>query len=138
MSGGNFSVYLTGTWALVFFALALGYYFVLEAWAGQTVGKRLLGLRVFSAAGARPSVRAVAGRTLLRIVDWLPAFYLAGFITMLATGTRGSASAISRPARPWRGQCRCATAAWRWYRWPLSCWPQPACWCTGRPQPGTP
>jgi RDD family len=61
---------------------------VLEAWAGQTVGKRLLGLRVLSAGGARPSVRAVAGRTLLRIVDWLPALYLAGFITMLATGTR--------------------------------------------------
>ena len=88
MSGGNFGVYLTGTWALVFFALALGYYFVLEAWAGQTVGKRLLGLRVLSAGGARPSVWAVAGRTLLRIVDWLPALYLAGFITMLATGTR--------------------------------------------------
>lgn len=88
VSGGNFGVYLTGTWALVFFALALGYYFVLEAWAGQTVGKRLLGLRVLSAGGARPSVWAVAGRTLLRIVDWLPALYLAGFITMLATGTR--------------------------------------------------
>jgi len=88
LSGGNFSVDLTGTWAVVFLALALGYYFVLEAWAGQTVGKRLLGLRVLSAGGARPSVRAVAGRTLLRIVDWLPALYLAGFITMLATGTR--------------------------------------------------
>jgi len=56
VSGGNFSVYLTGTWAVVFLALALGYYFVLEAWAGQTVGKRLLGLRVLSAEGARPSV----------------------------------------------------------------------------------
>jgi len=88
LSGGNFSVDLTGTWAVVFLALALGYYFVLEAWAGQTVGKRLLGLRVLSAAGARPSVRAVAGRTLLRVVDWLPALYLAGFITTLATGTR--------------------------------------------------
>ena len=88
VSGGNFSFYLTGTWAVVFLALALGYYFVLEAWAGQTVGKRLLGLRVLGAGGARPSVWAVAGRTLLRIIDWLPALYLAGFITMLATGTR--------------------------------------------------
>lgn len=88
VSGGNFSVYLTGTWAVAFLALALGYYFVLEAWAGQTVGKRLLGLRVLSAEGARPSVWAVAGRTLLRIVDWLPFLYVAGFITMLATGTR--------------------------------------------------
>jgi uncharacterized RDD family membrane protein YckC len=88
VGGGNVSFYLTGTWAVVFLALALGYYFVLEAWAGQTVGKRLLGLRVLSAGGARPSVWAVAGRTLLRIVDWLPLLYLAGFITMLATGTR--------------------------------------------------
>lgn len=88
VGGGSFSVYLTGTWAVVFLVLALGYYFVLEAWAGQTVGKRLLGLRVLSAGGARPSVRAVAGRTLLRLVDWLPFLYLAGFITMLATGTR--------------------------------------------------
>jgi hypothetical protein len=66
--------------------LALGYYFVLEAWAGQTVGKRLLSLRVLHAGGARPSARAVAIRTLLRMVDWLPLLYLAGFITMLATG----------------------------------------------------
>ena len=88
VSGGNFSVYLTGTWAVVFLVLALGYYFVLEAWAGQTVGKQLLGLRVLSAGGARPSVWAVAGRTLLRLVDWLPFLYLAGFITMLATGAR--------------------------------------------------
>ncbi len=97
VSGGNFSVYLTGTWAVVFLVLALGYYFVLEAWAGQTVGKRLLGLRVLGAGGARPSVWAVAGRTLLRC--WPPA-------------PAGSASAISRRARPWRGQCRRAAAAW--------------------------
>ena len=88
VGGGNFYFYLTGTWLVVFLALALGYYFVLEAWAGQTVGKRLLGLRVLGAGGARPSVWAVAGRTLLRLVDWLPFLYLAGFITMLATGTR--------------------------------------------------
>jgi uncharacterized RDD family membrane protein YckC len=88
VGGGSLSFYLQGTWAVVFVALALGYYFVLEAWAEQTVGKRLLGLRVLSAGGRRPSVWAVAGRTLLRIVDWLPALYLVGFITMLATGTR--------------------------------------------------
>ena len=88
VSGGNFSVSLTGAWAVAFLVLALGYYFVLEAWGGQTVGKRLLGLRVLNAAGVRPSVRAVAGRTLLRVVDWLPLLYLVGFITMLGTGTR--------------------------------------------------
>jgi uncharacterized RDD family membrane protein YckC len=88
VSGGGFSVSVSGAWAAVFLAVALLYYFALEAWIGQTLGKRLLGLRVLGVEETRPSVRAVAVRTLLRIVDWLPLLYLAGFITTLATGTR--------------------------------------------------
>jgi uncharacterized RDD family membrane protein YckC len=88
VSGGTFNVYLSGAWLAVFLAVALGYYFVLEAWAGQTLGKRLFGLQVQRAGGTRPSVGAVALRTLLRIIDWLPLLYLAGFITVLATGAR--------------------------------------------------
>jgi uncharacterized RDD family membrane protein YckC len=88
VSDGGFSVSVSGAWAAVFLALALLYYFALEAWIGQTLGKRLIGLRVLGAGETRPSVRAVAVRTLLRIVDWLPLLYLAGFITMLVTGTR--------------------------------------------------
>ena len=72
----------------MFLAIALLYYFALEASIGQTLGKRALGLRVSRTGGVRPSVWAVAGRTLLRIIDWLPAMYLVGFITMMATGTR--------------------------------------------------
>lgn len=86
--GGSFYVSLSPGWAVVFLVIALLYYFALEASAGQTVGKRALGLRVGGTAGGRPSVWAVAGRTLLRIIDWLPAMYLAGFITMMATGAR--------------------------------------------------
>jgi len=88
VSGGGFSVSVSGAWAALFLAVALLYYFVLEAWIGQTLGKRLLGLRVLGVGETRPSVWAVAVRTLLRLVDWLPLLYLAGFITMLATGTR--------------------------------------------------
>jgi uncharacterized RDD family membrane protein YckC len=77
----------TGAWTGVVLAVALLYYFVLEAWAGQTLGKLLLDLRVLQAGGTRPSMRAVALRTLLRIADWLPLLYLAGFIITLATGT---------------------------------------------------
>jgi hypothetical protein len=72
----------------LYFALVLLYYFALEAALGQTVGKLLLGLRVVRADGGRPSVVAVAVRTLLRVVDWLPLLYLIGFITMMATGRR--------------------------------------------------
>lgn len=79
LSGGPFFVYL---------GLVLVYYFVLEAAVGATVGKLLLGLRVVGSDGDRPSTGAIALRTLLRIVDWLPFLYLVGFIAMLATGAR--------------------------------------------------
>jgi uncharacterized RDD family membrane protein YckC len=80
------NISLNGAWAVLYLALLPFYYFALEASIGQTVGKRLLGLRVLRADGRRPSRRAIAGRTLLRLVDGLPVLYLAGFVTMLATG----------------------------------------------------
>jgi len=58
----------------------------LEAWSGQTVGKRLAGVQVYGPVRAWPSALAVAGRTLLRVVDLVPVMCLAGFITMLTTG----------------------------------------------------
>jgi uncharacterized RDD family membrane protein YckC len=85
-SSGSLS--LNGWPALLFFALALLYYFALEAATGQTIGKRLLGLRVVSDDGHRPSTGAIAIRTLLRIIDALPILYLVGFITILATGAQ--------------------------------------------------
>jgi hypothetical protein len=69
---GGFGFSLSPAWSLVYLALVLLYYFTTEAAAGQTVGKRLLGVRVVSAGGSRPSTAAIAGRTLLRIIDWLP------------------------------------------------------------------
>lgn len=88
IEGGEVSFNLYGVEAALYFALVLLYYFALEAAIGRTVGKLLLGLRVVSADGSRPSVVAVAVRTLLRVVDWLPVFYLVGFIAMLVTGQR--------------------------------------------------
>jgi uncharacterized RDD family membrane protein YckC len=85
---GSVSLSLSGGAAAVYFSLVLLYYFAFEAAIGQTLGKLLLGLRVVRADGSRPSVAAIALRTLLRIVDWLPFLYLVGFITMMATGWR--------------------------------------------------
>jgi len=108
-SSTSFVISLNTGWTLVFLAIALAYYFVLEAWAGQTVGKLLFDLRVRTAAGETPSIRAIALRTLLRIVDWLPVLYLVGFISMLATGTRrerigdlAAHTAMARAGRPAR------------------------------------
>jgi len=78
---------LSAAWVL-YLAVVFLYFFALETAIGQTVGKRLLGLRVVGPDGARPKAGVIAGRTLIRCVDWLPVMYLAGFITMMATGAR--------------------------------------------------
>jgi uncharacterized RDD family membrane protein YckC len=82
------SVSLSGGPFLVYIGLVLLYYLAFEAITQATPGKLLLGLRVVSREGRRPSSGAILVRTLLRLVDWLPFFYLVGFITMLATGPR--------------------------------------------------
>src|SRR6266851_7316607 len=87
-AGGSFSIWLSSAWWAAFAAVAGLYYFVLETVSGQTAGKRLLGVQVCGPGRTRPSARAVAGRTLLRVVDFLPVMYLAGFVTIVAPGVR--------------------------------------------------
>lgn len=85
---GAVSVELGGVSLAVFLGLAFVYHVACEAATGRTVGKLLLGLRVVGRDGDRPSVTATAVRTALRVVDWLPFLYFAGFVTMLVTGER--------------------------------------------------
>ncbi len=83
---GGGSVSLTGFPAFVFFLIVLAYYFVADAYlGGKTLGKSIVGLSVVADDGStlRPGPAAV--RTLLRIVDGLPFFYLLGFIVALAS-----------------------------------------------------
>jgi len=69
----------------VFFIVSVGYGMVLEwFWRGQTIGKRVLGLRVMDAQGLRLTVQQVVLRNLLRFVDALPVCYLVGGVAMLA------------------------------------------------------
>jgi uncharacterized RDD family membrane protein YckC len=78
-----------GRWVflIVAVALALTYYFVCESLSGQTLGKRVMGLRVVRLDG-RPLVpSAVAARTVLRLIDQL-VFCLVGVLTILLTGAR--------------------------------------------------
>ena len=61
------------------FAVQWGYGATLEwRWYGQTLGKRLLGLRVLSSQGTPIGFGQAAVRNLLRIVDILPGCYLVG------------------------------------------------------------
>jgi len=84
---GNFEVRLEGGSFLAFFAITLVYYFVCETLWQQTLGKKLLGISVVGEQG-KPTAGQVMTRTLLRIIDILPALYLIGFISLLATGER--------------------------------------------------
>lgn len=66
---------------LAYFAISIGYGIVLEwIWRGQTLGKRVLRLRVVDAEGLRLQFNQVVIRNLLRFVDMLPMFYLVGGI----------------------------------------------------------
>jgi hypothetical protein len=65
-------------------AVSLLYFFVCEALWGQTLGKRLLGLRVLTRDGEPASAKAVAMRTSTRIVEDGPI----GLAVFLASGKR--------------------------------------------------
>ena len=67
------------TQIVLFFAIYLLYSGLSEwLWRGQTVGKRLLGLRVVDARGLRLEPAQVIVRNLMRFIDALPALYLVG------------------------------------------------------------
>ena len=69
---------------LLIFAVSIGYGMILEwLWRGQTVGKRLLRLRVVDAQGLKLHFSQIVIRNLLRAVDMLPGLYLVGGVTCL-------------------------------------------------------
>lgn len=72
----------------VFFLLTFAYFFGAEAAWGQTVGKRVMKLRVVGLDGARVAAGPAFVRNLVRVVDWLPSLYLIGAIAVLASGDR--------------------------------------------------
>ncbi len=62
-----------------YFVITISYAILLEwFWRGQTIGKRMLRLRVVDAEGLRLQFNQVVTRNLLRFVDSLPLFYFVG------------------------------------------------------------
>jgi uncharacterized RDD family membrane protein YckC len=69
---------------LAYFVVSIGYGIILEwYWRGQTLGKRLLGLRVMDEQGLRLQFSQIVIRNLLRFVDSLPLFYFVGGLACL-------------------------------------------------------
>ena len=91
VGGANILTLGLGTWALallvaVGFLVYSGYFAIFESiWAGQTPGKRMIGLRVIEASGRPLTVYGAILRNLLRIVDQLPAVYGVAIVSVLVT-----------------------------------------------------
>ena len=69
---------------VIYFLVDWGYAITLEtAWSGQTVGKRVMNLRVIQESGVRIGFYHAALRNLARPVDRLPILYLVGGLTAL-------------------------------------------------------
>jgi len=82
---------LAGIWGvailiLFYFLLYFGYFALFEIiWNGQTPGKRKAGIRVIKDSGRPLTPAESIGRNLMRIVDWLPAFYAVGIVSAVLT-----------------------------------------------------
>ena len=77
-------IFVVAVYVLALFLVSAGYFILFEVlWNGQTPGKRTLGVRVIRENGypIRPVDSVI--RNLVRIVDWLPASYAIGVVTML-------------------------------------------------------
>jgi uncharacterized RDD family membrane protein YckC len=69
-------------------AASLLYFFLLELHTGQTIGKRLAGLRVVRVDGKPVDVMGIGARNCLRPIDSIPGIPLVGALSMALTGKR--------------------------------------------------
>jgi uncharacterized RDD family membrane protein YckC len=130
--------WLLGAFGLVAFAFLWGYYIFFEMlWNGQSPGKRWVGLRVLRLDGTPITLSESIIRNLVRLVDFLPAYYGVGVIAMfinsqarrlgdLAAGTlvvhdkaavtleslAARASPPPNPAQPFSASARSASSQW--------------------------
>lgn len=86
-TGGGFQ--LVGGSAFLLFGLlglvGFGYFILLEAYYGQTVGKRLVGIRVVTEDGQEIDVADSVIRNVLRLIDGI-AVYLVGAVFIWLSG----------------------------------------------------
>src|SRR5262249_22782148 len=79
--------WLLGLFGLIAFAILWGYYIFFELlWNGQSPGKRRMGLRVLRMDGTPITLSESIIRNLVRLVDFLPAYYGVGVVVMFIDG----------------------------------------------------
>ncbi len=69
--GSSFAFNLSGVPFIMYIVLCFAYFFVMENATGQTLGKKVMGIKVVAVEGVL-TPQKVAVRTLLRIVDGFP------------------------------------------------------------------
>ena len=79
----DMSEIVIGILIFIFSLAPFAYFIFLEGfWNGQTLGKKMAGIRVRMADGTPITFAASTGRNLLRVADFLPALYFLGTIAM--------------------------------------------------------
>lgn len=68
--------------------LWLVYFTYFEGTSGQTIGKRLMQIRVLRESGGRCDIGSALIRNILRIIDHLPFLYILGIILIASTEKR--------------------------------------------------
>ncbi|MDP2663342.1 MAG: RDD family protein [Dehalococcoidia bacterium] len=76
----GFGFELTGLPAYIAMAIWAAYFILFEAYLKGTIGKLILGMRLVNANGGRVGLVASLVRNILRVIDFLPAFYILGII----------------------------------------------------------
>lgn len=76
-------IWIAAVLGLIAFGFFWGYYIFWEMlWAGQSPGKRWIGLRVIRRDGTPVTLSESIIRNLIRLVDFLPAYYGVGVVAM--------------------------------------------------------
>lgn len=81
----NYGLFITDPLCLVFLAVILLYFVLLEGLWGGTPGKKLLGMRVIGPDSRNPGIGRALIRNLLRAVDALPALNILGVVLILTS-----------------------------------------------------
>jgi uncharacterized RDD family membrane protein YckC len=83
---GTLATWIVAILIFLAFLLYYGYFVAFEAaWAGQTPGKRYVGLRVITVTGQPITTYEALLRNLLRIVDQMPGIYAVGVLSIFFT-----------------------------------------------------
>ncbi len=70
---------------LIFLAIIFLYFIILEAYFGQTIGKKIMKIKVVNYKQEKAGIKKSLIRNILRLIDGLPAFNLLGLMLIIYT-----------------------------------------------------